>query len=115
MQEQIEEMKENKQSKKNERDNIVGQIAKMENNRKGLLGKAFQVRKGTRRYFKVVAFTVKAMIGLMLEVRRERNMPPGIKKREAVVRELDSALIKATIQTKEWLLQTIRTPILTIL
>ena len=41
MQQQIEEMKENKQSKKNERDNIVGQIAKMENNRKGLLGKAF--------------------------------------------------------------------------
>jgi hypothetical protein len=76
----------------------------MENNRKGILGKALQVRKGTRRYFKAIAFTVKAMIGLMQHVRRERSMPPGMKQREAVIRELDSALIKATIQTKEWLL-----------
>ncbi len=65
MQEQLEELKEQK-LKKADRDNIAGQIAKMENNRKGILGKALQVRKGTRRYFKAIAFTVKAMISLML-------------------------------------------------
>ncbi len=69
----------------------------MESNRNGLFGKALKVKKGTRRYLKVVAFTIKAMISLMLEVRRERNMPPGAKRREAVVKELDSALIKATV------------------
>jgi hypothetical protein len=40
MQEQLEELKEQKQ-KMADKDNITGQIAKMENNRKGLLGKAF--------------------------------------------------------------------------
>ena len=69
----------------------------MENNRRGLLGKALKVKKGSRRYLKAVAFAIKAMISLMLEVRRERNMPPGAKRREAVVKELDSALIKATV------------------
>jgi hypothetical protein len=45
---------------------MAEQIAKMENNGKGMLGKAFQIRKGTRRYFKAIAFTIKAMISLML-------------------------------------------------
>jgi hypothetical protein len=66
-------------------------------NRKGLLGNGLKVKKGTRRYLKVIAFTVKAMIGLMLEVRREKNLPPGAKRRDIVVKELDSALIKATV------------------
>jgi len=58
---------------------MAEQIAKMENNRKGMLGKAFQIRKSTRRYFKAIAFTIKAMISIMLKVRRDRNLPPGMK------------------------------------
>jgi len=91
----MEDMKEQR-NKMSDRDKAAEKISKMEN-RLGFLGKPIKVKKGSRRYLKIIAFSVKSMIGLMLEVRRNRNMPPGAKKRDMVVKELDSALIKATV------------------
>jgi hypothetical protein len=39
--------------------------------------------------------TVKAMISLMLTARKDRAMPPGARRREAMVKELDVALARA--------------------
>jgi hypothetical protein len=53
------------------------------------------VKKGSKRYLKTIMHTVKAMVSLMLQVRKDRAMPPGAKRRDAMIKELDLALQNA--------------------
>ena len=84
LQEQVQQQDESRK-KQADRDRMSDQIAKAEN-------RHFAVKKGTKRYLKTIMHTVKAMVSLMLQVRRDRAVPPGAKRRDAMIKELDLAL-----------------------
>lgn len=64
---------------------------------------------------KAVATAIKAFISVMLQVRKDRLLPPGAKRRENIVKDLDIGLARAIQQSKEWLLRVIRQPVMQIL
>jgi hypothetical protein len=84
LQDQVQQQDENRK-KQADRDRISDQITKAES-------RHFVVKKGSKRYLKTIMHTVKAMVSLMLQVRRDRAMPPGTKRRDAMIKELDLAL-----------------------
>jgi uncharacterized protein (UPF0147 family) len=48
------------------------------------------VKKGSKRYLKAVARSIMSWLSILKQVRNERSVPPEIRRRENIVKDLDN-------------------------